>query len=233
MTTEAKEPRSIRLNKAHREDILEAVMQQRAKTNPPPAGSTKDAFVEAILTYLMAPKKNWPAELKALTNMVKRTKQAIEFKAAIPAELRDYVKFHAEYNFRLEVHLPDGSVGAYIGFKLPIELAKKLGIPALATDGVNVALLHVSSYNTLVIPRDTPAYKTYKDGQRALSLWENEQDKVRSEIADILEQFNTTNQIREGWPEMEQYLPAHIADPVRVVQLPALTTSRLNKRLGL
>lgn len=212
-------------------------MQQWAKTNPPPKDASKAAFIEAMLTYLMMPKKNWAPELKALSQIVKRTEVAIELCAAMPTELRDHVAFNTEADWRFEVRLADGTAGASERFMVTKELADRLGISYLKAsefgDQEVISMLNQASYNTLIIPRDFPAYKTYKDGQRVLKLWENERDQVKDEVADTLDQFNTTGQIRESWPEMEQYLPAHIADPARVVKLPALTTSRLNERLGI
>ena len=65
-----------------------------------------------------------------------------------------------------------------------------------------------------------------KNGRRLVNSW-------GSETMDLLENFNTTKQLREGWPEMVPYLPPHLADPDQVVNLPVPVVSRLNERLGI
>ena len=49
---------------------------------------------------------------------------------------------------------------------------------------------------------------------------------------DTLEQFNTSKQLIEGWPEVEGYMPPHMAD-MSVINLPAVSINRLNERLAL
>ena len=72
------------------------------------------------------------------------------------------------------------------------------------------------------------------DQKRKLRMeWATERNKLREETIDLLQQFNTTKQLRDGWPEIVPYMPAHIADPTAAVKLPVLATSRLNQRLGI
>lgn len=253
------EPRSLRLNAGHREDILTAVMKQWDKTNPAPAGSRFEDFIEAVLTRLMKPKRNDPAEMRALTHLVKRTQAMVELRDTIPAEYQNLVSIKKEEDFRLTMRLDSGENGAEYVFRLPKAMADKLGIPYISTGTrsrssdtndfpsycvenaeyssgkcLEIAILaNQNSYNSLVIDRSFPAYRAYREGEKALRQWETDRQKIREEISDYLNQFNTTGQIRDQWPEMEQYLPAHLADPEKVIKLPALTRSRLKERLGL
>jgi len=245
-------PRSIRMNKEHRADMLGAVMKQWVVTNPAPAGATFEEFVEAMLTVLMAVPAKASSEMKALKHLCTRTAQAKDYIKSIPKSLQDSVKLNTEYDFQVTLRLADGSDTNTLGFHVPVKLADKLKIPYTGTltkryvshlypsflnEGTTdvdvILMLNNAAYNTLVFNVDSPAYKAYKQGKRAINLWENDRSKVSVEIQDYLAQFTTTGQVRELWPEMEQYLPAHIADPARVIKLPALTRSRLNERLGI
>jgi hypothetical protein len=85
----------------------------------------------------------------------------------------------------------------------------------------------------IVLQNDSPIWRTVVSKNRKNRLWENTRESMRAETADYLEQFKSTAQIRQVWPEMLDYLPAHIVDPGLVIKLPALTTSRLNERLGI
>ena len=49
----------------------------------------------------------------------------------------------------------------------------------------------------------------------------------------ILDSVNTTQQLIDLWPKIEQYLPAYIQSPEKVINLPALRTDRLSEKLGL
>jgi len=245
-------PRSIRMNKEHRADMLGAVMKQWAVTNPAPVGATFESLIEGLLTSLMKVPAKAPSEMKALKNLCNRTEKAKKYIADIPADLKDVVSLNTEYDFQVFVRLEDSSVAHTYVFRLPRILADKLKIPYIGTQKSYrntgnypsyfeqnttevefVSLLNAANYNTLTMQVDSPEFKAYKQGKRALNLWENDRSKVAVEIQDYLAQFTTTGQVRELWPEMEQYLPAHIADPARVIKLPALTRSRLNERLGI
>lgn len=98
-----------------------------------------------------------------------------------------------------------------------------------------IRVAHTSKYNmpAFVIPHDMPGLTEYRRNKRKANQHWEERKRMHEELADYLAQFNTTKQIRDGWPELEPYLPAHIADPNRVIQLPAVAKSRLNERLGL
>ena len=55
--------------------------------------------------------------------------------------------------------------------------------------------------------------------------------QMKSEVNSILNSVNTTKQLVELWPAVEQYIPAYIADPDKGVNLPALLISRLDEKL--
>jgi hypothetical protein len=226
-------------------------MKQWDKTNPSPAGAAFEDFTYAVFAEMMKTPAKASAEFHALKQLCSRTQEANKLKPLITGKLVDAVNIRAEYDFRLQLRMDDGTVGNTYTMRLPVKMAKALKIPYVATDtsffmsdlypsyveeGDTVewaALANGSNCNVVCAASTSKAYQAYKKGKRTLQLWQNERQKAREEIADYLNQFNTTGQIRDGWPEMEQYLPAHIADPGRVIKLPALTRSRLNERLGI
>lgn len=258
MSTDKKEPRSLRLTQAHRSDITNAVMKQWEEANPAPANGTFAEFIMELLPRLMKVRKNAPAEQKAFKHLIERTKSINTALEHLTDDNRKLVGVRSTCDINLQVILENGDKGALMSFNLPVEIANKLGIPYCSTTDtcyniepwvdlvkvherardqaklIEVAEFPASNYNhTITIPRDDKTYVAYMKAQREFNKWENEKKKVREEIVDYLNQFNTTKQIREGWPELVDYLPAHLADPEAVIKLPALTRSRLNERLGL
>jgi len=258
--TQPKEPRSIRLTQAHRSDIISAVMKQWEATNPAPTGGSFAEFIIGTLKNLMRVRKNAPAEMKAFKHLIERTKSVKTALEHLTEENRNLIQINASSSFHLQIKLADGNNGSLYSFKIPVEVADSLGIPYVGTEReyddsdrttwegytavheggynnrkyIEVVKFASQSYsNTLVLPRDDKTYQAYTKAQREQRKWEEERSKVREEISDYLNQFNTTKQIRDGWPELVDYLPAHLADPERVIQLPAIARSRLNERLGL
>ena len=58
-----------------------------------------------------------------------------------------------------------------------------------------------------------------------------EKKQYRSEVSTVLESVKTTKQLVELWPTAEEYIPAHMADPARGINLPILHISRLDEKL--
>jgi len=244
--------RSIRMNKEHRQDMLNAVMKQWVVANPAPAGATFESFIEAMLTELMKVPAKAPAHMRAFRMLCAKTQAAKIVMDTVPNDLKDVFNLQLKDSFQASVQLNNDKCGTTYFFRIPQALADKLNIPYFDCHRTNcnvsdyptyqhpetnevsfVRFVTNLSHNSLVIEHSSPALTAYKEGKRTLALWYNEKEKIAKEITDYLEQFNTTGQIRDNWPEMEQYLPAHIADPSRVIKLPALTRSRLNERLGI
>lgn len=62
---------------------------------------------------------------------------------------------------------------------------------------------------------------------------QQKRSEFKSEVNDILHAVNTTKQLVEAWPEIEQFIPAYLVDPSKAINLPAIPTSRLNEKLGI
>lgn len=254
------EPRSIRLNKAHREDILRAVMQQWEVTNPKPVNGSLETLFRSVFAKYSKVTKNMPQEHQGLINLMRRTQTAKDVLKQLDPQDAEHITAHVRSKWLLEARDADNKTTITFMFGVPQQLADELQIPYMSTtwystyevaeqwgnylvpytenedpSGIHaVEMLNKGNmFNTIVVPSDSKGIREYLKAQRGIRLWEEDKIRMRREVADYLEQFNTTKQIRDGWPEMEQYLPAHIADPNRVINLPVLTRSRLNERLGI
>ena len=263
-------PKSIRLNQFHRESILRAVMDQWAKTNPPPSESTPAKLVRGVLERQMEINKastvDVPAEEKQLLLVFERTERFAEAAKQLPSADLSVISAPQTKRFRVEVRAEDHTPTRMEEFVIPVALAREYGVPfyktvmmydnnpqeattcrewpeyteqvTLAGDEQPVQRLEVvtvidSGRVSVCVPDTFTPVRDYQKGQRARRRWDQKWERMRSEVKDYLDQFNTTNQIRDGWPELVPYLPAHVADPGRVIKLPVLERSRLNERLGL
>lgn len=96
---------------------------------------------------------------------------------------------------------------------------------------VTVAGFH-SCANPIEISSNHPYFQEEKEVRRMFNIWSKERNQLRKEIMDTLEQFNTSKQLIEGWPEVEGYMPPLMTD-MSVINLPAVSINRLNERLAL
>ncbi len=55
--------------------------------------------------------------------------------------------------------------------------------------------------------------------------------ELSGEAQVVLDSVNTSGQLIELWPAVEQFIPAHLADPQKGINLPALTISRLEDKI--
>lgn len=78
---------------------------------------------------------------------------------------------------------------------------------------------------------DEEIFEEYDKLRAELSAYNKEFKSYRSEVKAVLDSVTTTKQLVELWPTVEQYIPAHLADPEKGVKLPALHISRLDERL--
>lgn len=239
-----KEPRSVRLNKTHRQDMVDAVMGEWEKQNPPPAQNEHRALLEIVAGLLVG------------TAAYKRT---VRLSAVMEAD--DWRHVDRESRVNVQMQNSDGENLSNFHVQFPYTLALELGLtvapesqcsyrgcgddsplllvaPTADLDAdnpsrVRLATFVESRYPTVVIDRNHPAMKRRRDNKRARSQWEDERNRLRCETADLLDQFGSTKQLREHWPDMVPYLPPHIADPEQAVRLPVMATSRLSERLGI
>lgn len=261
-----KEPRSVRLTKAHREDMLKAVMDEWVKQNPQPT-SPNASFHRVVVDQVKA----HPS--------YKTTQRLL---AAVKGEDRAYLRMKRS-TVRVVIQDSEGGARNTVALHYPVPLATELGLYLTGNPSVRLGYMGAAEYGepgsianmrgchgeltrgltvrdivgddpatdsdgdapvlvwayagdndiTVTLDDSCQAYREYKAQLLAANEWRKDYERLRQETADILEQFNTTKQIREGWPDMVPYMPPHIADPEGVVRLPVLAVDRLSERLGI
>lgn len=248
------QPRSIRLNQSHRQDIVNAVMAQWEANNPAPEiYSYANMAVDALVESKKAKRKSKVQKYNA--DLIKTSEALVTAIKSLPSSVTDHLQVSLNHYISIVTVSSDGSESFHSGVRIPLQILQKQGINLLSkgcdlvinydefgelehdhSEGkVNSAgFVRNSGGRTIVkIERSSPIYLKHRDNLAARNEWRKERDRNRSEIVDYLNQFNTTKQIRDGWPQLVDYLPAHLADPEAVIQLPVLAVSRLNERLGL
>lgn len=75
-------------------------------------------------------------------------------------------------------------------------------------------------------------FSPYYELKHKASKFEADCSKFRKEVWQILESVSTTGKLVEVWPASEQYIPAHLNEPSKGINLPMLHTSRLDEALG-
>lgn len=239
------EPRSVRLTQAHRADMVSAVMAEWEKQNPQPC---QESNLEILMLAIKEIKKH------------PDYKMTQKLREAVPAH--QHGVFNTTSHIVIQFRDENGDVRNTEGGFLPLSLAAEHGLDGVGSHSIYGSQLmdvpipdedivdppnstyiacrystfcYLTQNNSMTVQlSDTsPAMKKIKGKREQLKGWNLERDRLKSETADLLAQFNTTRQIREGWPEMVNYMPPHIADPDRAVTLPVLSTSRLSERLGI
>ena len=82
----------------------------------------------------------------------------------------------------------------------------------------------------IVVPDELKSYfDACYDCKRASDQIYNMQNNARNEIAQVLLQFNTSEQLKKGWPEAAPFLPP---EPVKTKELVVIPKG-LNKKLNL
>lgn len=231
------EPKSVRLTIAHRKDITEAVMSEWTKQNPPPVHTSQEVVLIAIAEEL----KKHPA--------YKRTQKALEH-----FNLSERNHFQLEAGINVRVNDKHDSEKRTFRTGIPVSFAEKYGLKGIGHQNTqtiydfdklteadnpncdnyaNCIAFVERNYPSVILQEDHPALIESEEVRKEQHTWQKEHDKLKEETADLLNQYNTTKQLRETWPEIVNYLPPHIADPERAVTLPVLATSRLSERLGI
>lgn len=90
-------------------------------------------------------------------------------------------------------------------------------------------------YNEVLVTLELndPIVCAYQEAKEHYQDWRRRRSEIKTEVSAILESVNTSKQLIELWPQVEDFLPAHVADPDKAIKLPALDVSYLNKRLGI
>lgn len=245
MTTEARTPNSVKLSSKHREQTVTNIIEAWEKKNPAPA---QPGIGPLLLMVARECKKH------SAFKRTGRLKEAVE-----PRDWETDDLFRIGFKVLVRTVDEEGNEKAVTAHIIPRSIADEVGLPYRRVQSIYPRHKGVdanqwdypsadhdkddagSIFAVNYIGKDTPmvqivetsaAYGRYKKAREARKAWEQERDRLRSEATDALEQFNTTKQLREHWPEIVDFLPAHVADPTRAIQLPTVSVSKLNERLG-
>lgn len=248
------QPRSIRLNQSHRKDIVNAVMAEWVKNNPEPEEYGYGKMVVDVLLDSKKAKRKSKVQ-KQNAELIKSSEALVTAIKDIPENISKHLQVKLNHFMHVTTVSSDGSESFLGRVRLPLQVMESNGFTLMSQDYVLASnfeeygeiehdsgpgyvkcagFVSNSDNRTYVrIDRNSPFYTKHRESLTARNEWRKERDRNREEVTDYLNQFNTTKQIREGWPELVDYLPAHLADPEAVIQLPVLAVSRLNERLGL
>ncbi len=123
---------------------------------------------------------------------------------------------------------------------LPIELFHTSRYIKFCVDGqvdqVTVSEYIPSEYGGIIyksIKSSNSQYTKYNKVADDFKDWQESRRSIQREAEAIINSVNTSKQLVEVWPDVEPFLPAHIADPDKAIRLPAITVSRLNERIGI
>jgi hypothetical protein len=245
------EPKSVRLTKAHREDMVTAVINEWETQNPPPSKGDSLSMIAIIAPQI---KK---------TAAYRRTQRLL----ATNLSPDDWRHILTESIVKVAVIDSEGSTRDLFQIRIPLSVATSQGLTGVPFPKWHIERNHSPSqltrddiegekpddmastkaqklrirmfslveanYVTVQVDRDSPAMVKRRKELQKYEEWKVERERLHRETTDVLDQFNSTKQVREAWPEMTPYMPAHIADPMGAVKLPVLATSRLNERLGI
>lgn len=138
----------------------------------------------------------------------------------------DYHKFYPEQDKQAVIdNLPFGIQGEIQKALENKDIRNRVSVEIAVAGFYNCA-------NPIEIVSNHPYFQEETEVRRKFNIWSKERNQLRKEVMDTLEQFNTSKQLKEGWPEVEGYLPPHMAD-MSVINLPAISINRLNERLAL
>ena len=232
------EPRSMRLTQAHRNNTASAVINEWMKQNPAPAAEDHVAFLELV------------AEQFKKHATQRRTRRFID-----NLEKEDFQHACGESAVKVRILNKQGEERRVTSVTFPLSLARRFGLaflegravkrrvdvplPELAEEDkaegemAKCAVFVDAGVSMVQIHDDDAPMIQMREARKARQAWESQRDQLFEETRDLLDQFNTTKQLREGWPEIVPYLPPHVADPERAVTLPTMSASRLSERLGI
>lgn len=212
MTTPRK---SIRLNKSLRAEIVSNIMSSYDAANPEPVRP----------------------ELKggSIENMVKayflnKHKKIIEEVGNLSPDTLSMISLlnkNAHVNYK-------GETGHWECFYFTEKELEKVKIPHALR---NNAVINLSDPDQLTAPlrKALEAKKkfektTLKEYKQKYKDYELERRNYIQQIQTVLDGVNTSNQLLEVWPEVEEYLPVGVVEPSKI-QLPSVNIQTLNSAL--
>lgn len=234
-------PKSVRITKAAREDMVDAVMREWEKQNPRPEETAWDGVLDMVAEkFVLTQEYRRTLRFSKLTNDMKPgDSDCIQTRKGIYVQVQDREGRNRDYHSvsftKSQADARNLLGGMYFDY---LKHRAHLKGTVAESDYQGEERIRVYEYvgrsdPAVIISNEDPRYQAIFKEERIIRKWEEKRKQLRSETRDLLNSFNTTKQLREGWPAALPFLPPHLADPEKVVNLPVPTVSRLNERLGI
>mgnify|MGYP000188629479 CR=1 FL=1 len=212
MTTPRK---SIRLNKSLRTEIVNNIMSSYDAANPEPVrpepkGGSIDDMVKA---YFLNKHK------KIIDEVSKLNTEILDLIYLMGPS--DSIQYQDEKGYWNRFFLSEEDL---IKYKIPYNLRKNavinLSDPDQLTAPLRKALEAKKKFEKTTLKEYKQKYKDY----------DLERRNYIQQIQTVLGGVNTSNQLLEVWPEVEEYLPVGVVEPSKI-QLPSVNIQTLNSAL--
>jgi len=197
--------KSLRLNKDLRTNILNSIMQKFDESNPKPT-----------------------SELPTLK----------ELKGILADKV--HTKVYGKYNLD---SVPQDllNTSSYISIQTPNDSIEHIDFSYTPT-GVS-SFSHTYKVSTskskveYVFTEDDTLWTEHQEARELTKVFNKEVDAYletrsiyKGEVDQVLQGVNTTGQLLEQWPEIEEFIPESIANPSKI-NLPNVSVSKLNEQL--
>lgn len=212
MTTPRK---SIRLNKSLRSDIIANIMSSYDAANPEPVRpeSKAGSIDDMVKAYFLNKHKKVIEEVGKLSEETLKTLTLLNSST--------YIQYRSQAGHWECVYFTKEEVEKY---KIPYELRNNTVInledPAQLTAPIRKVLEAKKKFEKTTL-------KEYKQVRKDYEL---ERRNYVQQIQTVLDGVNTSNQLLEVWPEVEEYIPIGVVEPSKI-QLPSVNIQTLNSAL--
>jgi hypothetical protein len=202
--------KSIRLNKSIRSDIANNIREAYVTENPAPVvEDLRDVNLKEIIW------QQYLKDIKPIQDIVDANPQLtthLRHRSYFYAEIKGMsvlqIKSHTEDTPRfLELNPSSNYYYSWDDDNMPVEVRA-------------------------AIDTNKAQAKVIRKAKEALSSWKNELSRYMQDVIQTLDGVNTSGQLLDVWPEVEKFLPKGTVDP-SAIQLPAVNTVALNRKLGL
>lgn len=236
---------SFRLTISHRDEILTNLMEEWDKQNKAPAAYSEHELALDVFTKNLQDPNN--VLMQGYKSLIKHLKKANN--QALKNVL--YEKF-----LTVEIAIPELGTNEehYLTIRFTKDIADTHNIPYVSTekrrrygsyDDVIGEPIHsdenfqthelitspISNSLKIKLSKTDKATKRFNKYKKDAKAHFNERNLVVKEFKEFLSQFNTSKQLVDGWPDVVDYMPAHLADPEAVIEAPVTAVNTVTKRL--
>jgi hypothetical protein len=192
--------KSLRLNKSLRDSILKSIMNKYEEANP-------------------LPESELPTSVDLKVDLAEKI----------------HKKVYGKYSINIPIDMVNTS--NHIKVQYPNQSVVQLYFKYDENKGYDYKISTKQSKVEYVLSEDDPLWLDFIAIKNKIDEFNNiikglVKDKKSYEegVSQVLEGVNTTGQLLEQWPEVEDYLPQNISNPSKI-NLPSVSVSKLNEKL--